>query len=231
MASTIISRTDGLVGEFAMKAPVQAASTVALTLSGEQTIDGIAVSSHANTSLPPDRVLVKDQADLTTNGIYNVQLGAWIRAADFDGAYDAANGTLVLVSGGTVNGGHFFKVTSANPVYIGGGSPSNITFSDLGIAGSGSAPAQTTIAGTTSGAAKAWQPRTSATDKEAVVSLEAYLNNSGVAQTYTFPVPFVKTPVFIAQTDPPCSATTTTLTLPASMGGIASTGIAILREY
>ena len=60
-----ISRTTGLVGYSGMKVPVRAATTAAITLSGEQTIDGIACVTG-------DRVLVKDQASAIANGIYCV---------------------------------------------------------------------------------------------------------------------------------------------------------------
>lgn len=130
MASSVISRTLGLIGEFGIKAPVRVASTASLTLAGEQTIDGVAVSQHAGTSQPPDRVLVKDQSDQTTNGIYAVQQGAWLRSADFDGPGDVANGTLVLVAEGSVNGGALFQVTTADPIQIDGNGASDITFAE-----------------------------------------------------------------------------------------------------
>lgn len=137
MASSVISRTDGLVGEFGIKAPVRVASTASLTLSGEQTIDGVAVSQHAGTSQPPDRVLVKDQSDQTTNGIYAVQQGAWLRSADFDGPEDVARGTLIFVTDGSTNANKIYGVSTANPVIIDGNSASNITFTALSLGNAG----------------------------------------------------------------------------------------------
>jgi hypothetical protein len=73
-----------------------AAATVAnITLSGAQTIDGVAVTTS-------NRVLVKDQAAAQTNGIYVVQTGAWSRAADMD-VWTEVPQAYVLVSNGTVN--------------------------------------------------------------------------------------------------------------------------------
>jgi Repeat of unknown function (DUF5907) len=59
------------------KASVKAASTVNLTLSGAQTVDGVAL-------IAGDRCLVKDQSSPATNGIYIVASGAWTRAPDMD---------------------------------------------------------------------------------------------------------------------------------------------------
>jgi len=59
------------------KASVKAASTGNLTLSGTQTVDGIAL-------IAGDLVLVKDQSTPANNGIYVVAAGAWSRASDMD---------------------------------------------------------------------------------------------------------------------------------------------------
>lgn len=106
--------TDRLYGVqtgLAIKAPVQAVSSAALTLSGEQTVNGVAVTAG-------DRVLVKDQADATANGIYTVSTSAWLRAADFDGNRDVVDGTLVTVNR-TSGANIFYQVSATNPVVIG----------------------------------------------------------------------------------------------------------------
>jgi hypothetical protein len=102
----------GVVGGAAIKVPVRAASTANLTLSGTQTVDGVALVAD-------DRVLVKDQTTNTENGIYVVDTGAWSRAADFDGPLDAVFGTLVRVNSGTTLSGTFWYVSSATPVTFG----------------------------------------------------------------------------------------------------------------
>lgn len=127
MPTTQTDRLAGIVGDFGIKTPVRVATTAAITLSGEQTIDGVAVSANSG-STPPDRVLVKDQVNTATNGIYDVSTSAWLRSKDFDGARDAKKGTLVYVTSGSVNGDSVFKCTSAEPILIDGASPSNITF-------------------------------------------------------------------------------------------------------
>jgi len=59
------------------KADVHLATTSDIALYGEQTIDGVP-------ALVGDRILVKDQTNPTTNGIYVVSLTNWIRAIDMD---------------------------------------------------------------------------------------------------------------------------------------------------
>lgn len=100
-----------------MKVPVALATTAAITLSGEQTIDGVA-------AVTGDRVLVKDQADQTENGIYVVDTGDWNRAADCDGPYDLRQGSVVYVNEGSTNTG-FWYCTSADPITV---DSSNITW-------------------------------------------------------------------------------------------------------
>lgn len=80
-----------------LKDAVKVATTANIALSGTQTIDGIAVSAG-------DRVLVKDQATATANGIYVVAAGAWTRASDADTAAELADGATTFVQQGTTQG-------------------------------------------------------------------------------------------------------------------------------
>jgi uncharacterized cupin superfamily protein len=121
-----IERLVGARTTFGMKKPVVAATTGAITLSGEQTIDGVAC-------VEDDRVLVKDQVGPAFNGIYVVSTGAWTRAVDFDGTTDFVKGTLVIVAAGTINGGKLYRVTSADPTDI---DVDSITFESLTFADS-----------------------------------------------------------------------------------------------
>jgi hypothetical protein len=77
----------------AFKSPVRAATTANITLSGTQTIDGVALVAD-------DRVLVKNQTTASGNGIYLVKVGAWVRATDFD-AWSEIFGTSVIVDQGS----------------------------------------------------------------------------------------------------------------------------------
>lgn len=87
----------------AFKKSVRVATTANITLSGTQTIDGIAV-------IAGDRVLVKDQTTSNQNGIYVVAAGAWTRPADADASGDIAS-AIVNVESGTANGGLTFATT------------------------------------------------------------------------------------------------------------------------
>jgi phage-related tail fiber protein len=74
-----------------------AATTANITLSGTQTIDGVAV-------IAGDRVLVKNQSAPANNGIYVVSASTWSRAADAStSALVAAE--VVSITSGTANGG------------------------------------------------------------------------------------------------------------------------------
>ena len=76
------------------------ATTANITLSGTQTIDGVAVVAG-------DRVLVKNQTNAAQNGIYVVSAGAWTRATDFDSSTDI-RGSITRISEGVINiGGSF----------------------------------------------------------------------------------------------------------------------------
>lgn len=83
-----------------VKKDVICATTANITLSGTQTIDGIAVVAG-------NRVLVKNQTAAQDNGIYVVSATAWARASDINTALAAAN-AIVGVERGTTNGGDIF---------------------------------------------------------------------------------------------------------------------------
>lgn len=104
-----IDRIYGNTGSVGVKAPCAAATTSAITLSGLQTIDGVALAAN-------DRVLVKDQATASQNGIWVAASGAWTRAADFNGSLDVVQGTTVFVINGTTNGSAYWRLATALPV-------------------------------------------------------------------------------------------------------------------
>jgi hypothetical protein len=112
MPSTITDRLNGLSTSTAVKSPCRVATTAAITLSGTQTIDGVAVVAG-------DRVLVKNQTSAVDNGIWIVGAGTWARAADFDGSFDAVGGTMVKANSGTVNADTYWEVDGNGPLVIG----------------------------------------------------------------------------------------------------------------
>lgn len=93
------------------KESVRAATTANITLSGAQTIDGVAVVAG-------DRVLVKDQTTGSANGIYVAAAGAWSRAGDA-GAGQLTAGSTTSVTEGTVNGDKRFVLTTNDPITVG----------------------------------------------------------------------------------------------------------------
>lgn len=109
MPSLVSDRRFGVSAGVAVKAPVRAAATSAITLNGTQTIDGVAVVAG-------DRVLVKNQVDGVENGVYDVSTGPWTRAVDFDGVRDVVSGTRVYVAAGTINGGGEFVVSTEGAI-------------------------------------------------------------------------------------------------------------------
>lgn len=92
------------------KQPVACATTANITLSGEQTIDGVLTSAS--------RVLVKNQTAPAENGIYVSGAGAWTRATDADSSAELAT-ALVPVEAGTVNADQRFLCTTNTPIVVG----------------------------------------------------------------------------------------------------------------
>lgn len=99
--SALVTATAGIV----WKAPVRVATTANITLSGTQTIDGIAVTAG-------QRVLVKNQSTASQNGIYLCAAGAWTRATDADTASELEGGVIVTVDEGTANNNTMWMLTT-----------------------------------------------------------------------------------------------------------------------
>lgn len=90
-----LQQLQSLLAGLKPKASVKAATTANITLSGTQTVDGVALVAG-------DRVLVKNQTTASQNGIYIVAAGAWTRATDSDTWLELV-AALVVVEQGTVN--------------------------------------------------------------------------------------------------------------------------------
>lgn len=82
------------------KAPVTVATAANITLSGTQTIDGIAL-------VVGNTVLVKDQSTASQNGIYTVQSGAWTYATGCT-TWEQYVSALVFVEYGTLAGSAWY---------------------------------------------------------------------------------------------------------------------------
>ncbi|MBC7211590.1 MAG: hypothetical protein H5U33_15840 [Pseudomonas sp.] len=86
-----------------LKQSVRVATTGPIALSGLQTIDGLALAAGY-------RVLVKDQANASQNGIYVASAGAWGRALDANDNADFTPGFIVVVQAGAQHGGSVWQL-------------------------------------------------------------------------------------------------------------------------
>jgi hypothetical protein len=115
---------DSAVQGISPKDSVRVATTANITLSGTQTIDGIAV-------IAGDRVLVKNQDTAHQNGIYVVSASAWDRAADAN-TWNELISAFAFVEQGTLNGDNGYLIT----VNVGGTlGVSDVTVSQFSGAG------------------------------------------------------------------------------------------------
>jgi uncharacterized cupin superfamily protein len=114
-------------GGFSMIAPVVAATTANITLSGAQTIDGVAV-------VATDRVLVKNQTASAENGIWIAAAGAWSRATDFNETSEVVKGAYVFTTSGNTQGSAAWVLATANPITVGTTAQSWILFRDFSAA-------------------------------------------------------------------------------------------------
>jgi hypothetical protein len=88
------------VAGISWKQPCAVATLTSITLSGLQLID-------TYTTLPGDRVLVKDQGSAAENGIYLASAGAWTRALDAN-VWDEYIAAISFIEYGTQKGGAWF---------------------------------------------------------------------------------------------------------------------------
>ncbi len=86
-----------------------------VTLSGTATHDGVSLAVG-------DVILVAGQASAPTNGLYQVQSGAWNRVGDITG------GMIISIREGSVYGNQAFLLTTNNPITLGA---TSLTFRPL----------------------------------------------------------------------------------------------------
>jgi len=120
------------------KASCVAATTANITLSGAQTIDGVALTAG-------DRCLVKNQTAQADNGIYVVATGSWTRATDMD-IWAEVPGAFTFVETGTLYADTGWVCTSNAGGTIG---VTAITWVQFSGAGTYSAGTGLTLTGTT----------------------------------------------------------------------------------
>jgi hypothetical protein len=110
-----------------IKDSVRVATTENITLSGTQTIDGVAVTVG-------ERVLVKNQNTASQNGIYVVSSSAWARAFDFDNTpgVEVTPGAFTFVEEGTTNADSGWVLTTNGEIVLG---TTALTFAQFSGAG------------------------------------------------------------------------------------------------
>ena len=115
---------DNYITGVTWKQEVRVKTTGNITLSGTQTVDGVALALN-------DRVLVASQTTQANNGIYLVKSTAWTRTVDAD-APEEISTAAVLVRLGTANKNTQWTCTNATDPVIG---TDAITFGQLSGAG------------------------------------------------------------------------------------------------
>ena len=89
------SYVDNIASGLIVKQACVAGTTVNITLSGLQTIDGISIAAS-------DRVLVKNQTASADNGIYVASASAWTRATDMDSWAEVPSAFTFVQTGTTL---------------------------------------------------------------------------------------------------------------------------------
>ena len=116
---------DGVSQGLDIKEAVKVATTANITLSGTQTIDGVAVSAD-------ERVLVKNQSTASQNGLYLCKASTWARTDDLATGDDASS-VFVFVDQGTVNSDNGFVCSTNKGSAVVG--TNNLTFVQFSGAG------------------------------------------------------------------------------------------------
>lgn len=103
------SYVDALANGLSFKNAVRALAASNITLTGTQTIDGVALVVN-------DRVLLTGQTTGSQNGLWTVQTGAWTRPSDWAAASVQKEGAYVLVEpeGTTYKNSKWFCTTPTN---------------------------------------------------------------------------------------------------------------------
>jgi hypothetical protein len=116
---------DSLKAGFTVKAPVKVIATANVTLSGTQTVDGVALTAG-------DRVLVAGQTAGQDNGVYVVSSGSWTRATDADSSTEVKDGLSVFVEQGTEFHDSTWVLVTNNDITLGTTALEFVRFSGLG---------------------------------------------------------------------------------------------------
>ena len=168
------------------KASVVAGTTVNITLSGTQTVDGVVL-------VAADRVLVKNQTTQADNGLYLCAAGAWTRTTDMN-TWAQVPGAYVFVETGTTLADTGWVCTSDAGGTIGvtaitwaqfsgaGSGVSSITFGSTGLTPATATTGAVTVAGTlalTNGGSGQTTAQTAMNAFAGAVTSGSYLRGNG----------------------------------------------------
>ena len=110
--SYVDSSISGLDVKNSVRAATTAAGTLASDFENGDAIDGVTLATG-------DRILVKDQADASENGVYVVAAsGAPARATDFDSSDEVTSGAFFFIEEGTTNGDAGFVLTTNGSITL-----------------------------------------------------------------------------------------------------------------
>ena len=124
--SYVDSTINGLDVKESVHLATTAAGTLASSFANGETIDGVALATG-------DRILIKDQADASENGVYTVNAsGAPTRATDFDADSEVTAGAFFFVEEGTTNGNNGFTLTTNDDITVG---TTDLTFTQFSGSG------------------------------------------------------------------------------------------------
>jgi len=118
------SYVDTAIAGIDWKTDVACLASTNITLSGEQTIDGIATSTS--------RVLVNGQTTASQNGIYVSGSGAWTRATDVSTGVEIETAT-VLVKAGTTYANTQWTCSNTTPPIVGTDAISFVQIAGAGV--------------------------------------------------------------------------------------------------
>ena len=120
--SWVIGQVQAAAAGITSRPPVRAVATGNLTLSGTQTVDGVALAAG-------DRVLATAQTTASGNGVYVVAAGAWSRATAEDQASELTAGAMWLVTEGTTYAGTQWRQATTGTITVGTTNLSILQFS------------------------------------------------------------------------------------------------------
>lgn len=114
--------------------PAKVVATGNITLSGTQTIDGVAV-------VIGDRVLAAAQTSAPTSGLYVVAAGAWVRTSDYNSTSSVTTGSIISIWAGSTKANTLWQMSAAGPITVG---TTSLAFTQVSGGGGGGGITQLT---------------------------------------------------------------------------------------